>query len=119
MNEGRYREAEERLWASVGVTPTERCIRLEPHGVEMRVQEVGQGPPVLFVHGGSNNGTSWATLAVHLTDFRCILLDRPGCGLSEPLGTVLDVDGLTADPREPAHQIPNGDLARALPQGEL
>ena len=27
-------------------------------------------------------GTSWAPLAARLSDFRCILIDRPGCGLS-------------------------------------
>jgi hypothetical protein len=44
MNEGRYREAERRLWASVGVTPTERRARLERTGLTVRAQEVGQGP---------------------------------------------------------------------------
>lgn len=83
--EVRYREAEERLWGSLGVTPIERRIGLERTGCAVRVQELGEGPAVLFVHGGSTCGTSWADLVVRLPGFRCLLLDRPGTGLSDQL----------------------------------
>lgn len=82
MNEARYREAERRLWDSVGLAPTEKRVHLAQSDCEVRVQEIGEGPPVLFVHGASNSGTSWADLVVHLPGYRCVLLDRPGCGLS-------------------------------------
>jgi pimeloyl-ACP methyl ester carboxylesterase len=88
MNEARYREAERRLWASVGVTPTEQRVRLERTGLTVRVQEVGQGLAVVLVHGASNSGTSWAGLVAGLDGFRCLLLDRPGCGLSDPLAGI-------------------------------
>ena len=39
MNEARYREAERRLWASVGVTPTEQQVRLGRTGLTVRVQK--------------------------------------------------------------------------------
>jgi 2-hydroxy-6-oxonona-2,4-dienedioate hydrolase len=94
MDEERYRAAEKRLWASVGATPTEGRLPLARIGVTVRVQEVGEGPPVLFVHGGSNGGSSWAPLAARMEGFRCLLLDRPGCGLSEPLHRRLGGDGL-------------------------
>ena len=84
-NEARYREAERRLWASVGVAPTERRLPLEHLGLSVRVQEVGDGPTVLFVHGATNSGSSWADLVKDLDGFRCVLLDRPGCGLSDPV----------------------------------
>ncbi len=84
-NLARYRQAEQRLWASVGVSPRDRQLYLRRTRVEIRIQEVGEGPAVVFVHGGSINGTSWATLVAKLPDFRCILVDRPGCGLSAPL----------------------------------
>src|SRR5436190_20703945 len=85
MNEARYRDAERVLWESVGKEPIERRVRLAPWNVEMRVQEVGDGPPALFIHGGPNAGTTWAPLIQHLDGYRCLLLDRPGCGLSEPI----------------------------------
>jgi pimeloyl-ACP methyl ester carboxylesterase len=90
----RYRAAEATLWASLGARPAERRLRLPRVGTEVRIQELGDGRPLLFVHGGSTSGTSWADLAVALPDRRCILLDRPGTGLSEPLPA--DIDDVAA-----------------------
>jgi len=90
MNELAYRAAERRLWRSVGVQPTERRIHLERIGVDVRIQEVGEGPPVLFIHGVATSGVSWARLAARATGYRCLILDRPGTGLSEPLGRPID-----------------------------
>ncbi len=89
MNEARYREAESRLWASIGLRPTERDLRLRTLDTTVRVQEHGDGPTILFVHGGSSSGANWAPMLPFLDGFRCVLLDRPGCGLSPPLGADL------------------------------
>lgn len=94
VNEERYREAEERLWASLGADPDERRLHLERNDVTVRVQELGAGPPVLFVHGANVSGSSWASLAARLDGFRRILLDRPGTGASEPLREPLDAERL-------------------------
>lgn len=81
----RHRAAERAYWDHVGATPTERWVDLPTSGCRVRVQELGQGPAVLFVHGVSNSGTSWGAFAARLAErYRCLLLDRPGCGLSEP-----------------------------------
>jgi pimeloyl-ACP methyl ester carboxylesterase len=66
------------------VTPVDRHIALAAGG-QVRVQEVGEGPPVVFIHGVNVSGTSWCHLAARLDGFRCILVDRPGCGLSDPV----------------------------------
>lgn len=85
VDEQRYRDAEARLWADAGATPTEHRIRLRRNDVDVRVQEVGEGPPALFIHGGPGaSGSIWAHLAARLPDLRCLLLDRPGTGLSAP-----------------------------------
>src|SRR6185503_5068467 len=84
MDEQRYREAERALWEWAGVQPTEQRVRLEPFGVTVRVQEAGEGPPVLFIHGGPNAGSTWVPLVGHMAGFRSIVLDRPGTGLSDP-----------------------------------
>ena len=85
MNEPAYRTAENNYWKHYGVIPQERWLALPAFGTKVRVLEVGEGTPVLFVHGGPNAGTTFAPLASHLKDFRCIVLDRPGCGLSPPI----------------------------------
>ena len=84
MTEVEYRNAENRLWDAVGVTPTESFVMMPRLGVEVRVQEVGEGEPVLFVHGGPNAGSTWAPMLEHLDGVRALLVDRPGTGLSEP-----------------------------------
>jgi 2-hydroxy-6-oxonona-2,4-dienedioate hydrolase len=73
------------LWDSLDAQPTERLLTLARTGATVRVQELGDGPPVVFVHGASNAGTSWAPLVSRLAGFHCILVDRPGCGLSPRL----------------------------------
>ncbi|MBK9713423.1 MAG: alpha/beta hydrolase [Kouleothrix sp.] len=84
-NLAHYRAAEKRLCARYGLAPTEHFVRLPKLKTTVRVVEVGQGQPVLFVHGSPNAALKWAPLAAQLPDFRCLLLDRPGCGLSEPV----------------------------------
>lgn len=88
----RYREAEQQLWREAGATPTEHFVRLPWRDAQVRIQEVGDGPSMLFLHGGPNSGSTWAFLAARLQGFRCLLVDRLGTGLSEPLP--LDRDGL-------------------------
>ncbi len=94
MNELAYRAAERRLWRSIGARPVERTIHLERIDVDVRIQEVGQGPPVLFIHGVATSGVSWAGLAARAGGFRCLILDRPGTGLSSPLGRPIDPETL-------------------------
>lgn len=85
MDERRYRDAERSLWADANPTPTEHRVHLARNDVDVRVLEVGAGPPVLFVHGGPGaSGAIFAHLAARLPQLRCLLLDRPGTGLSGP-----------------------------------
>jgi 2-hydroxy-6-oxonona-2,4-dienedioate hydrolase len=94
VNEERYRAAERRLWASLCVEPTERRVSLRRLGGDIRVQELGAGPPVVFVHGANTSGVSWAAMAARLDGYRCVLLDRPGTGLSPPLPARVDASSL-------------------------
>lgn len=83
-NAGGFLNAEARVWKQYGITPVDRRVRLASGG-EVRVQEVGEGVPFVLIHGGSVAGSSWSHLAAHLQGVRCILVDRPGCGLSDPI----------------------------------
>lgn len=78
-----FQAAERALWGASGVSPTERYLTLAS-GLRVRVQEVGDGPPALFIHGATAAGSCFAPLVARLHRLRCIVLDRPGCGLSDP-----------------------------------
>lgn len=80
----RYRHAERALWDHYGLEPTERFIDLGSPAVRLRVLEIGSGEPLLFVHGTVGPG-GWPGLVRELPSFRCLVLDRPGWGLSEPV----------------------------------
>ena len=57
--------------------------RLDYGAGRVAVTDVGQGPPLLFVHVGSWSFV-WRDLLMRLqNDFRCVALDAPGCGLSD------------------------------------
>jgi pimeloyl-ACP methyl ester carboxylesterase len=96
VDEQRYRAAEARLWESLGAVPIERRVELGRTGARVRVQEVGSGPAVVFIHGANTSGASWAALAAGLPGFRCIVVDRPGTGLSEATAPPLDATTLPA-----------------------
>ncbi len=90
MNEAAYRAAESALWESMGVAPTERTIRLATTGTDVRIQEVGSGPTTLLLHGSPSSGSGWAHLVPHLPG-RIVMIDLPGTGLSEPIGSGVGV----------------------------
>lgn len=89
MNPDRYRTAERHLFADAGIEPTERWLTL-PGQVRTRVLDHGEGPPVVFLHGGPNAAATWSYVAAATRGLRCLLVDRPGCGLSDAPATVPD-----------------------------
>ncbi len=78
----RYRQAEREQCNHYELEPTERFIDLDSPRVRLRVVEVGSGKPVLFVGNTGGTGPYWGPLVRELRGFRCLMLDRPGWGLS-------------------------------------
>lgn len=95
-----YAEAEAAMYADAGIADdlvTDHRLDLATLGSTVRVREVAGDPddePVLFLHGGPNSGGTWAYLLARLEGFRCLALDRPGTGLSDPLPEPLSVHDL-------------------------
>lgn len=62
-------------------------------GTRTRYYDIGDGEPVVLVHGGNWSGLSsaniWSTAFEHLSDdFRVIAFDRIGCGMIDNPGTI-------------------------------
>lgn len=81
----RYRAAERRLIEHHGVEVREHVVPAGAAGGAVRVLETGSGPATLFVHGSPNAAATWLGLAARLPGRRCLMLERPGAGLSEPV----------------------------------
>jgi len=80
-----FRQAERALWEHYDLEPEERLVSLGAEQV-VRIHDIGDGEPVLFMHGTGGSGVYFAPLAKGLSrTFRCILIDRPGWTLSSPI----------------------------------
>ena len=76
-------EAQSALLAHYAPTVRVRRVRWS-HG-ETQVLELGEGPPVLLVHGGGDTALVWAPILASLArTHRVFAVDRPGHGLASP-----------------------------------
>lgn len=55
-----------------------------PSGRRVHVVETGDGPPVVHLHGTNTSSLSHLMLPGRTPGIRSYLVDRPGCGLSDP-----------------------------------
>lgn len=79
----RLQAAEQRLFDHYGIAARAGRVTLADPALEVRVLEVGEGPPVLLVHGSGTSAASWAPLMPHLRGRRLLAVDLPGFGLSD------------------------------------
>jgi pimeloyl-ACP methyl ester carboxylesterase len=79
-----FEEAEQQLFQACGVSVATRRVPLADPPLNVRVLEVGEGPPLLLVHGSGMSASTWAPLIPYLGRHHVIALDLPGFGLSDP-----------------------------------
>jgi pimeloyl-ACP methyl ester carboxylesterase len=65
-------------------TDTQGRFVSRPSGRRVHVVEAGDGPPVVHLHGTNTSSLSHLMLPGLTPDIRSYLVDRPGCGLSDP-----------------------------------
>ncbi len=78
-----FRAAERALYTAHRLLVKEHFLDLPKPVMRARVVECGDGPATLYVHGGGGFGALWAPLVAAIPERRHIVVDRPGCGLSE------------------------------------
>jgi pimeloyl-ACP methyl ester carboxylesterase len=74
-------EVYRRMLGAAGVRG--RFVR-RPSGALVHVVAAGDGPPVVHLHGTNTSSLSHLMLLGRTSGTRSILVDRPGCGLSDP-----------------------------------
>jgi 3-oxoadipate enol-lactonase len=80
----------------------------ESHGARLSYEEIGEGVPIIFLHPTPLNHTYWLPALGGIGDYRAILPDFRGHGVSE-LGGDLPVGGFSRVPDAPVLSI--GQLA--------
>jgi pimeloyl-ACP methyl ester carboxylesterase len=59
---------------------------LDVAGERMHLHDVGEGPPLVFLHGGGPGVSGWSNFKYNLPElsrhFRCVVIDQPGFGRS-------------------------------------
>jgi 2-hydroxy-6-oxonona-2,4-dienedioate hydrolase len=78
-----FEAAERRLFDACAIQVASRRVRLADPPLAVRVLEVGDGPPLLLVHGSGMSASTWAPLLPCLAGYRLIAFDLPGFGLSD------------------------------------
>jgi pimeloyl-ACP methyl ester carboxylesterase len=78
-----FESVERRLFEVYGLVVEDRFLEMRDPPVRARVMEVGEGTPVVLVHGGGGVGATWAPLMARLSGVRLLVVDRPGFGLSD------------------------------------
>ena len=75
-----FLETEARVFGSYGLTPRVRRLQLRTPKISLRVVEIGEGEPTLFLHGFSLCTAHWASLIARLPSLLSIAIDMPGHG---------------------------------------
>lgn len=79
-----YKAAQQKLFESEGVSPVSKFITTNGVVKNVHYLEVGQGKPLILIHGGGGNTDQWINIIKHLqSEFKLIIVDRPGCGLTD------------------------------------
>ena len=80
----KYKEAQQKIYKKEGVSPVSKFVMTNGVVKNVHYLEVGQGKPLILIHGGGGNTDQWINLVKHLqSDFKLFIVDRPGCGLTD------------------------------------
>jgi len=69
-----------------------KILNIEYHSFPIRIlsNSIGEGPGLLFLHGWNHTGLVWEPVVRRIgTSYRCITLDLPGFGNSNPIPETL------------------------------
>ncbi|MBK8505971.1 MAG: alpha/beta hydrolase [Saprospiraceae bacterium] len=83
MNKELYLQAEQKVFDYFKLKPVSVNAYIPAIGSSVRITECGKGEPLLFIAGDTSSGSTWVPLVSLLYDFRCIMIDRPGTGMSD------------------------------------
>ncbi len=82
----KFEESQKKLLVKHGTKAISRYFSLKELKIKVHLLEVGEGEPVLLIHGGGAMAISWEPLLSLLQHhFHLYVPDLPGCGLTEKI----------------------------------
>ena len=95
----RYRHSQQQLFDQEGIQPVSKFVHTDGPVEKIHYFEIGIGEPLIFLHGGGSHSSEWIPILKHLSKyFHCLVVDRPGCGLSDHINyRGLDYQGSAID----------------------
>ena len=70
-----------------GIQARSRFVTLDDPALATHFLELGNGPPVVMIHGGGGDSSGWTPILKPLSqEFRLLIPDRPGHGLTDSFG---------------------------------
>lgn len=72
------------LFEQEGIQPESKKVFVDGLGKTIHYLELGDGEPLLLLHGGGSHAGEWINILRPLSArFHLLVVDRPGCGLSD------------------------------------
>lgn len=73
------------LFEKAGIHPQSKLTVSKGPIKKIHYLELGEGKPLILIHGGGSFSGEWINILKPLSEhFHLFVLDRPGCGLSDP-----------------------------------
>lgn len=82
----KYRQSQQKLFEYYEINPQSKFVEAEGPIKKIHYLEIGQGDPLILLHGGGSHTSEWVPILNRLSQqFHCYVVDRPGCGLSDTI----------------------------------
>lgn len=79
-----YKRTRHILFDAEGIQPESKIVSVGRIPENVHYLELGNGKPLIVVHGGGSHSSEWITILKPLSQrFHLYIVDRPGCGLTD------------------------------------
>ncbi len=81
-----YQQSRQQLFDAEGIQPASKIVATDGPVKNVHYLELGAGKPLILIHGGGSHSSEWFNILKGLSaHFHLFVVDRPGCGLTDPI----------------------------------
>ncbi len=80
-----YKRTRQLLFDKESIQPNSKYVITNGPVKNVHYLEIGRGKPLIIIHGGGSHSSEWIPVLKPLSEhFHLYVIDRPGCGLTDP-----------------------------------